>query len=241
MPDPTQDPLTLALAARAQAPQAQTKPPLAALQKPFEGGMDTLLSALGVRAQKPGDLATGLGVAIGTAGMLPKLPFGMLATEGEASLSPLLRKLFAENPAAEATYTKAMATQLPEALAARHAAGVSRYATQDKAHDALLDLLHSDRPRPIPTDTGFMTAIPRDGNLPTPSIPMVPDKPSILGGSGTNVASTRATNMAKTGLTPAIVRDIRTLDKVSAIEKYPTLSPSTIWGILRGDTYGGIK
>ena len=243
-----QDPLTQLLAQRAmsqgqpdqslpdtlspdqQAAQAQA--PLAGLRKPFENGMDYLLSTLGVRGQRPGNLPTALGA--GTAAMLggPKMPFGSLKGVGSAeeATSPLLREIFAKNPAAAGIYNKAMQAQLPEVLAGRQANAAARYATQANAHDALLDLEHAGRPRPIPTDTGFATAIPLHTESVSAKIPYLSRQASMI-----------QTKLGNAGLTEDMIRDIRSLGVEMAARKYKDLPYETVRSIASGGTWNSIR
>lgn len=201
---------------------AQASSPLSALRKPIQGGTDYLLSALGLRNQKPGDLATGLGAATSAVGMAP---IGKALGEG----SSLLKEIFARNPGAEAVYGRAMAAQAPEMMEGLNAARSSKYARAANAHDALLDLVHSDRPRLIPTETGFSIPIPISSQEAKPS--------GATSATGTSL-STKMTNL---GLTPEIIQDIRSIGPRQAMQKYPHMNINTIYGIASGDSWGSVK
>jgi len=72
----------------------------------------------------------------------------------------VLEELFASNPAAKEAYERAMQSQIGQVMEERAAAQPSKYSRAADAHDALLDLSVADRPRPIPTETGWEIAIP---------------------------------------------------------------------------------
>lgn len=79
---------------------------------------------------------------------------------GSVKIPGILREIFAKDPGAQEVYERAMASQLAEVGADRIANRASRYGRAAEAHDALLDLDVADRPRPIPSDTGWEIAIP---------------------------------------------------------------------------------
>lgn len=135
----------------------QAQAPLAGLRKPFENGMDALLAAIGVRGQRPGNLPTALGTAVGAGFGSPRLQgFG----EVEHDVSPLLQKIFAENPNARGIYEKAMAAQMPEFRAQLDAAHGAKAAQLGQANEAMQGVLDGV-PKAIQTDTGHTTAIPK--------------------------------------------------------------------------------
>lgn len=165
---------------------------------------------------------------------------GPLATTVESKgLSPLLKAIFTKSPEAEGVYNKAMASQLPEVLANRQASNAAKYATNARAHDALLDLAVSGRPRPIPTATGFDTAIPLGSPSPTINRPAV--GPSMSLGLATGGDSTLATKLKKSGLTEDIIRDMRALGPELAAKKYKNMPATTVRGIAVGDSWSRIK
>ncbi len=214
---------------------AQSQAPLAALRKPLANGMDIGLSAAGIRSQRPGNLPTALGSGVAAIMGGPKLPFDA-AEEAGSTGSQLLRDIFAKNPKAEAAYASAMAPQLQDALATRQAAGASRYADQARAHSALLDLVHSDRPSPIPTDTGWATAIP------LPSSPGSAPQASVVGTSQSGMLNGPAVaQLAKSGLSQDDVRTLRKLPLEDAKKAYPNMSLDTMRGIRNKDVYGWIQ
>jgi hypothetical protein len=86
----------------------------------------------------------------------------------------VLDELFSSNPAAREAYEKAMLSQMEQVRAERAAAGAQRYNQNADLHDVLLDL-EVGRPRPIPTETGFETAIP----LKTQGRPISAQPPTI--------------------------------------------------------------
>lgn len=201
----------------------QAQAPLAGLRKPFESGMDALLSAIGVRGQRPGNLPTAIGSAIGAAGMAPGLLPGLgLATEAEHDVSPLLQKIFAENPAARPAYERAMQAQMPDFRAQLDAGHSAKAAQLGQANEAMQGVL-SGIPKAIQTDTGHATAIPKQLGVTTPH----------LGNS--------QTRLQKSGLTEDMVRDIRALGPDQATKKYPQMNPNTIHDIYRGGSYGWVK
>lgn len=79
------------------------------------------------------------------------------AAQGAMGKAPgLLEQIFAANPQARAIYERAMTAQLPDAMAANAA----KYSHVPGQNSALQELL-AGRPKPIPTATGYETAIPK--------------------------------------------------------------------------------
>lgn len=218
---------------------AQDSSPLAGLRRPFEQGMDFLLSA-GGRAPH-GTTASGLGAAAGMLFGAPKLPFGPAmkagagVAEGAETMSPLLREIFAKNPDAQAVYGRAMAAQAPEYLAGKAAEQTSKYAHNANVHDALLDLDVAGRPRPIPTETGFATAIPLQGGEKT-TIPS-----AVRNGPGSGTMNRVMDQMQKSGLNEDLIRQLRGMSLQDAMQAHPDMAKGTLDGIIRGDSYGWVK
>lgn len=130
------------------------------LQRGVEGGTEAIRGLIGA----------GPDTQSGRFGEL--LAAGAPMVGGAARLPRILEEVFAANPAARGSYERAMASQLAQMAEEKKAADAARYARAAEAHDALLDLAVADRPRPIPTETGWETAIPlqESPQAPAPSI-----------------------------------------------------------------------
>lgn len=148
MPNPAQpsDPL---LALR-KAQTIQPAPPADTqwMRTGLDGAVEGLKGFLGFgndqsRANLGGQLAGAAMPFLGASGALPKL----------------LEDIFAANPAARSAYEQAMASQMMQVGHEREAMRVGQEALQG-ARGSALQSLEGGKPVPIPSETGWETAIP---------------------------------------------------------------------------------
>lgn len=174
-----------------------------------------------------GALSIGMGAVSG--GGSGELPFESPGLPSAPS-SSLLKSVFAANPKAEPAYNAMMKSQLPQVMANRAAENTAKYSQNADTHDALLDLHVSDRPHIIKTDTGHAFPVPIEATSNT-----------SVGAPTSSSRNLPADRMSQAGMTPEMIRDIRSLGVQGAVAKYPQMNPNTLRGIANGDVYSQVK
>ena len=166
--------------------------PLDALKKATGIGPATL-ELRGEMPISPGKIASSL------RGLMPRsLP---------DKLPKILQDIFSENPAAQEVFSRYIKASMPEVEGAIKARNTAKYAQSADAHDALLDLVVSERPRLIPTKTGIEIAIPKEA---APAIEAL-QRPGLTGGRWPNSSSSKMRNSS--------VPSVRSLEELNLFRK----------------------
>lgn len=185
--------------------------------------------------------------------MRGEVPLGPLKGLAAATtkLPKVLEDIFAKNPAARGVYEKAMKIQLDEVAKEREVARTANYARDAKAYGALLETHYGGRPQPIPTKTGWLTAIPKEEAtraVPATSLSiegLKALKPSILSSKTVSGPAKTVRSNPQLRVTPDIVRNIReAATGGGSNEELATrfgLKSSTVRGIVSKDTWSWVK